>query len=1035
MADTAGNLSFLPWVRQGAAGGIATADALSASQPGVAQLQIGLSLNGAAAQPVVAKLRGPADVIGVSANQVVRLEPRAGSVDFEPNHFPSIEFDRVDLPWLFTPLGPGQNAKLRPWLCLVTVRVQDGVAIAPATGASLPRLLIAAPADASKELPDPTESWAWAHAQAASGDSTPAAVSSALSGGSQLSLARLLSPRRLAPNTDYLACVVPTFEIGRKAGLGLAIDPAELNGLAPAWTLAPGQSVTLPVYYSWTFRTGAAGDFASLARKLTARSAPAGLGSRQVDIGHPGFALPASVAQPVVVNVGGALQPVGAPETDPPWPSGVETPFQAALAAIVNAPGLSQTANPNAAPLLAPPLYGRWYAAKTTAAPAGAAWFDELNLDPRWRAIAAFGVGVVQANQEALMASAWRQAAELREANQRLRHLQLSVTVGANLHTRHLAALDDVGAVRVASPAFGRIRSAAAPAAPARTMFAHLADSRVSMAASGAAMRRIARQQGPVTRRAVALAIAQATPAALATVGAAVFAGSTEPSAPAPQVAARLSRTVGPVGARPAVASAAAATTPVGPRLGGVIGPVGGPVSTGAGSSSSGSGGATTAPPFSLAGTLGISRNWYGGLNLVLSAAPPAAPVSGIATVSTVQAQVGGPTTFLAFAAVTSTTVAQMLPEPAFAVVPEGQAVPFNPPPPRFPVLQDSPAGAAFRAAAVAHLQRVDPGRGVPPPQAAAPLDLGAIRTIALTALEPRTTIPALAHAVIDVAHGTSAPAGTPAAATVGIDTAMMAPSFPQPMYEPLRDLSQDLLLPGLETVLPDSVIGLKTNRRFVEAYMIGLNTEMGGELLWRGFPTDQRGTYFAQFWDTRGAPNPRPDIDPPASWGTRALGQATGASGAAAEQFVMLMRGALLQRYPNAVIYAVKAVKANGFRSPSPATQDETYPIFSGALQPDLFFFGFPLAAAAVTGSDGSAGYYIVIQEHPTEPRFGLDAGVAVTTPNVSVVAGLPVGAQAQGFQWGRNSAHMAGVTRRLPSRVAIHGSKFAAAVQGAAQ
>ena len=31
---------------------------------------------------------------------------------------------------------------------------------------------------------------------------------------------------------------------------------------------------------------------------------------------------------------------------------------------------------------------------------------------------------------------------------------------------------------------------------------------------------------------------------------------------------------------------------------------------------------------------------------------------------------------------------------------------------------------------------------------------------------------------------------------------------------------------------------------------MVGLNDEMGRELLWRQFPTDQRGSYFRQFWD-----------------------------------------------------------------------------------------------------------------------------------------------------------------------------------------
>src|SRR3712207_9200390 len=78
----------------------------------------------------------------------------------------------------------------------------------------------------------------------------------------------------------------------------------------------------------------------------------------------------------------------------------------------------------------------------------------------------------------------------------------------------------------------------------------------------------------------------------------------------------------------------------------------------------------------------------------------------------------------------------------------------------------------------------------------------------------------------------------------------MFPPKFPRPINGPLRDLSRQLLLPGLESVLPNSVLGLASNRRFLEAYLVGLNFEMGRELLWRGFPTDQRGTYFDRFWD-----------------------------------------------------------------------------------------------------------------------------------------------------------------------------------------
>ena len=40
---------------------------------------------------------------------------------------------------------------------------------------------------------------------------------------------------------------------------------------------------------------------------------------------------------------------------------------------------------------------------------------------------------------------------------------------------------------------------------------------------------------------------------------------------------------------------------------------------------------------------------------------------------------------------------------------------------------------------------------------------------------------------------------------------------------------------------------------------MAGLNHEMARELLWRGYPTDQRGTVFRRFWDRAGAvPPPR---------------------------------------------------------------------------------------------------------------------------------------------------------------------------------
>ena len=67
---------------------------------------------------------------------------------------------------------------------------------------------------------------------------------------------------------------------------------------------------------------------------------------------------------------------------------------------------------------------------------------------------------------------------------------------------------------------------------------------------------------------------------------------------------------------------------------------------------------------------------------------------------------------------------------------------------------------------------------------------------------------------------------------------------------------------PGITGLPEDSVIVLETNPGFVAALLVGLNQEFNRELLWREFPTDQRGTPFARFWPTAGN-----DVDEIARW------------------------------------------------------------------------------------------------------------------------------------------------------------------------
>jgi hypothetical protein len=328
------------------------------------------------------------------------------------------------------------------------------------------------------------------------------------------------------------------------------------------------------------------------------------------------------------------------------------------------------------------------------------------------------------------------------------------------------------------------------------------------------------------------------------------------------------------------------------------------------------------------------------------------------------------------------------------------------------------------------------------------------VRIAALASLNPDTTV---SRAVRSRLQLKSAPTAT----GDDLDPIMDAPSFPRPMYEALRDLSPDSVFPGLDHVPPDTVQVLHTNPSFIEAFMVGLNTEMARELLWRGYPTDQRGTYFQQFWDTRSAvPAPPPDIPPIHRWADRALGTNVAATGSVKpeEKLVLLIRGELLRRYPGVVIYAVKAVIHNGRRAlatdfPDGVAQPlESQPLFRGTLGADVTFVGFDLTREQVLAEPG---WFFVLQQQPTEPRFGLDddpfgpgesgvvpplttwddlnwAHIAGTPEALNRLSHLPVTTthltpkQPVKGTWGRNAAHMAYITKQLPVRVAIHAGEL---------
>ena len=79
-------------------------------------------------------------------------------------------------------------------------------------------------------------------------------------------------------------------------------------------------------------------------------------------------------------------------------------------------------------------------------------------------------------------------------------------------------------------------------------------------------------------------------------------------------------------------------------------------------------------------------------------------------------------------------------------------------------------------------------------------------------------------------------------------------------------------------------------------------------------------------------------------------------------------------------------------------------------------------------TGVGDDHGYFIVIQEQPGEPRFGFDVDTPLNEgTHLKVSFGAPAGSTtAPNLQWGRNGAHIAGMLRQQPVRIAIHASQF---------
>lgn len=1001
MSDLA-KYTFIPWMRQGLASQLEITDHLGDTSnytPSGDAPKLDLTLlvkgkkvttNNSSDEKEITlnkqiQLYHPGDIIGIENRAIVKTEPQNGGQDFEANFLPYIEFYEEDFPWRYTPLKANQN-QLRPWLALVVLKADefDREQINP----KLPLPSIKIKVD---EVPFPPayQLWAWAHVHFNKTLNTTDAKNSVrqtLEQNPNFACSRLICPRKLEPETEYFAFLIPSFEKGRLAGLGAASKIIEAIDLQlPAWGHEEKFDESalyenrFPFYYEWDFKTGEAGaDFETLAKKIVPRELHPNVGKRSVDIQSPGYNLfyeGGDFQQQGTVLMEGALRHVDSdlPDLldeakDENHPNKEAQQFTKKLADLINleedlkssnnlAPNHSFTTHPYFEedgesvyddPIITPPLYGRWHVNQDRVSPSkNNQWVDELNLDPRYRIAAGLGAEVIRRNQENYMSRAWKQFGELFKLNDFLKKSQLTVEVNNRIFQKHLEPLHPATLISMTSNIHQVVRGN-----DRRSIKKSLKDAPTPDGIFSSGYGKVTRRGGQLIKR---------------------------------------TKTYTSVVNHP---------------------------------------GATmedlkiTHPNLETAGEAVFTAALDSELRKILHGA---------------------------FTALNSSTIPEWK---SIALANSGViGVPLHEPEgyyaSDYKVFQEG-------LAKIAKSIFVDKENYFKPKNwkigsNASSNSMGGIFSIVKSKLKPKTAFSNKIKSQIKRFHSTVSPVYDES----GGHPIVNAPEFKDATYEEIIKISVDEFVPNLDLVPPNTSGLLEINRKFIESFMVGLNYEMARELLWREFPTDQRGTYFKMFWDLAdyntkakaSGKEEKMDIQPIHEWTTDSpLGEHQ-PEGLAHEQLVLVLRGDLLKRYPNTIIYLQKAIIKNGKRQMSEKSDDRTDPIFEAQINPDVFFLGFDISKEDILEGEG---YYFIVQERPGEVHFGLDSEWQASESfdswddlNWNHLSGemnhidfdkdlLAQPENDQPWNWGNgsgdkaSSADMACILYQNPAKIAIHASEM---------
>lgn len=1070
--------TFLSWLRRGIANSIAQKDTLGTGVSGInerSSLPVDITLNGVNIHKDFA-LIGPGDIIGINPSMVVRTCPLHWISNFEPNYLSFLEYYDEDFCWRYTPASPNGD-RLRPWIVLLVLKEAEFVR----NDKKLPLPTVTLQ---SKEcLPPFDQSWSWAHVHINRGFDHPDAFEAFLESLNNLNepnadhiISRLMSPRRLQASTNYHAFVVPAFETGRQAGLGQPV--ATIDAQKPSWDNDSPAGLELPFYYEWFFRTGVMEDFQFLAEQLIPRTMDPKVGIRDMDVSEPGFGLDTG-ANPPILGLEGALKSPFAVSTVFPLLPRHTKDFQVELQAALNFPDAYQKSTNNSEdPVVSAPIYGENHALQHTIDISNDGWLNALNRDPRNRVPAGFGTSVLQKNQEDYVTRAWQQVKTVLGLNQSVKFTFLGVALASSFKKNFTDKISTEQFLLFSAPLFKKVKGSLT------TLHFQLSESLLPAATISAAMRRLTRGRGSVNRRLGKSGMSFSQGKLIQRLNEGSL--SAAPAAAEPQNLTTDKKLADELSAQTTIPPPVKPSSPgwlVRHRtillvttlmiLAAVL------VLTGAWAL------VVVLASFAVAGffylnSLSVSIS---SSSQPVSANDPSAgialPASMLSVVKNAPAQpnfrltVLNTTPGLPVASGTKVIKTTESTSSGSGALVFNQTTYFTP---GTGSATDSVEAANFRKAATDLYSRLSVSQPI------------AVRA-SFNILNAETKLKQATDPLLAYSRQLKARYRFPfnAALLQDIETlvpAMAYPDFSDPMYLPLRDISPELLIPNLNLIPPDTISLLLTNPPFIESYMVGLNHEMGRELLWREYPTDERGSYFRQFWDTKGLISDdseqdqaaladlNKDILPIDTWTHASLlgdHKKRDLKNPDKRQLVLVIRGELLKRYPNTIIYAQKAqpaLDANGVPIPGakPVITDVVtkvdmdteikFPLFHAEVAPDIKFFGFDLTLKQASGQDPTSpftdnlGWYFVIQQMPGEPIFGMEIELSKTAGETSfswndlswdvydaakkfidmnsrpLISFSPVSDDRN--KWGSSASNMAYILYREPVMVAVHASQM---------